>query len=267
MTIFYALRRSWRADGPCIAVSNTGRSRGWREGGCFLWQICGSELSLLPLPAVPTPCLARPHEQDKPAHHHRKPPSPAEVLPKLPRSSSQQMRQPNTDIPIFSIVEFSINTDSSSVHSISYTFTVLNPDKVASINISVYNSSNDIIYTNTLTSIQSTISVSSNAITISQSGTCRIEASVIAANIELTTVYEETYGFTMPPALTTPPPNTIFYILVAVPNNGGYEIKFITKDRIFWSALSPVLSLHQKTRSSRKVACGQGCLRRSSCHS
>ena len=69
--------RSWERPFracPCIAVSNTGRSRGWREGGCFLWQICGSELSLLPLPAVPTPCLARPHEQDKPAHHHRKPP-------------------------------------------------------------------------------------------------------------------------------------------------------------------------------------------------
>ena len=143
---------------------------------------------------------------------------------------------PNTDIPIFSIVEFSINTDSSSVHSISYTFTVLNPDKVASINISVYNSSNDIIYTNTLTSIQSTISVSSNAITISQSGTCRIEASVIAATIELTTVYEETYEFTMPPTLTTPPPNTIFYILVAVPNNGGYEIKFITKEYLNYSS-------------------------------
>ena len=76
---------------PCIAVSNTGRSRGWREGGCFLWQICGSELSLLPLPAVPTPCLARPHEQDKPAHHHRKPPSPAEVLPKLPPPSTSRV--------------------------------------------------------------------------------------------------------------------------------------------------------------------------------
>ena len=242
---------------------------------------------------------------------------------------------PNTNIPIFSIQEFSINTDSSSVHSISYTFTVSNPDKVASILVNIYNTNNDIIYTNPLTSIQPTISVSSSAITMTQSGTYRIEASVDAANIELTTVYQATYDIIMPPDLTIdtftidhnsdslynlsykynihnvatssissinvtlqytntsqhiysstalqnnsdisetitltdsgnysltvsasvngfpnlqktqslevtivsvgptgPPPYTNFYILVAVPNSGGYEIKFLTRNYLKYS--------------------------------
>ena len=67
--------------GPCIAVSNTGRSRGWGERGfpvADLWVRVGH---WDPSPLT-TPFLARPHEQDKPA------PPPQEASPHQPRSQN-----------------------------------------------------------------------------------------------------------------------------------------------------------------------------------
>jgi len=66
-----------------VLRSSAGRSRGWGRQGGSCGQICGPEWAIGLCPLT-TPRPARAHEQDEPAHHHRKPLLPSQRATKLP---------------------------------------------------------------------------------------------------------------------------------------------------------------------------------------